>query len=140
MTGCFLLLWFCTAGAVEVTNNTNSNSNDVTGSGNSATNSYNTNQTIYNGKQNAGKSRRYGVCISADSVLAGYPYYQRTGQNIYAYQQLMDRFVDMSEKNHAAISADMKTIIKKLDAINTKLTKLGARIAKIETKLQPKQQ
>jgi hypothetical protein len=51
---------------------------------------------------------------------------------IDAYERLMERYMDLTERNSITISADLKEVIKKLSSIDDKLTKLSARIAKIE--------
>ncbi len=51
---------------------------------------------------------------------------------IDAYERLMERYMDLTEKNSIRISADLKEVIKKLYSIDDKLTKLSARIARIE--------
>ncbi len=51
---------------------------------------------------------------------------------IDAYERLMERYMDLTERNSIGISADLKEVIKKLYSIDDKLTELSARIAKIE--------
>ncbi len=51
---------------------------------------------------------------------------------IDAYERLMERYMDLTERNSIGISADLKEVIKKLYSIDDKLTKLSARIARIE--------
>ena len=51
---------------------------------------------------------------------------------IDAYERLMERYMDLTERNSISISADLKEVIKKLYSIDDKLTKLSARIARIE--------
>jgi len=50
---------------------------------------------------------------------------------IDAYERLMERYMDMTERNSTKISADLKEV-KKLYSIDKKLTELSARIARIE--------
>jgi len=60
---------------------------------------------------------------------------------IDAYERLMERYMDLTERNSIRIGADLKEVIKKLTSIDNKLTKLSARIARIEETLgieQPK--
>ena len=52
------------------------------------------------------------------------------------YERLLDRYIDMNEKDLAAVNTDLKTIIKKLDTINVQLRKLNSRVAKIEKALK----
>jgi len=51
---------------------------------------------------------------------------------IDAYERLMERYMDLTERNSIRINADLKEIIKKLYSIDDKLTELSARIARIE--------
>ncbi len=51
---------------------------------------------------------------------------------IDAYERLMERYMDLTERNSTRIGADLKDIMKKLDSIDEKLTELSARIARIE--------
>ena len=51
---------------------------------------------------------------------------------IDAYERLMERYMDLTERNSIGISADLKEVIKKLYSIDDKLTELSTRIAKIE--------
>lgn len=60
---------------------------------------------------------------------------------IDAYERLMERYMDLTERNSIRIDADLKEVIKKLRTIDDKLTELSARIARIEETLgieQPK--
>jgi predicted nucleic acid-binding Zn-ribbon protein len=51
---------------------------------------------------------------------------------IDAYEQLMERYMNTTERSSTRIDSDLKEVIKKLDSINDKLTKLSLRIARIE--------
>ena len=51
---------------------------------------------------------------------------------IDAYERLMERYMDLTERNSIRVSADLKEVIKKLYSIDNKLTELSARIARIE--------
>ena len=51
---------------------------------------------------------------------------------IDAYERMMERYMNMTERDSIRISADLKEIIKKLYSIDNKLTELSARIARIE--------
>ena len=51
---------------------------------------------------------------------------------IDAYERLMERYMDLTERNSARIGMDLKEVIKKLYSIDDKLTQLSARIASIE--------
>ncbi len=51
---------------------------------------------------------------------------------IDAYERLMVRYMNLTERNSMRIGTDIKEVIKRLDSINDKLTELSARIARIE--------
>ncbi len=51
---------------------------------------------------------------------------------IDAYERLMERYMNLTERNSMRIGTDIKEVIKRLDSINDKLTELSARIARIE--------
>ncbi len=51
---------------------------------------------------------------------------------IDAYERLMERYMDLTERNSMRIGTDLKEVMKKLDSISDKLTELSARIARIE--------
>lgn len=62
---------------------------------------------------------------------------------IDAYERLMQRYMDITEKNLIRLSADIKSVVRKLDSIDSKLRELSTRIAKIEKAVgveQPKTQ
>lgn len=64
-----------------------------------------------------------------------------TARIIDAYERLMDRYMGLTEGNLIRIGTDVQSIIKKLNSINGKLTKLSARMTAIEKVLgieQPK--
>ena len=51
---------------------------------------------------------------------------------IDAYERLMERYMNLTERNSMRIGTDIKEVIKRLDSINDKLTELSLRIANIE--------
>jgi hypothetical protein len=51
---------------------------------------------------------------------------------IDAYEKLMERYMNLTERNSIRIDSDLKEVIKRLDSINYKLSELSFRIAKIE--------
>ena len=60
---------------------------------------------------------------------------------IDAYERLMERFMNLTERNLFRAAADTRDVVKKLDSIDHKLTGLCTRIARIEQALgieQPK--
>lgn len=61
---------------------------------------------------------------------------------IDAYERLMERYMDLTERNLFNVGRDTKEAVKKLDSIDLKLTQLSTRIAAIEKALgieQPNQ-
>jgi hypothetical protein len=54
---------------------------------------------------------------------------------IEAYERLMDRYMDLVEKNLGTIDLDIKNTAQALDSINKKLDELSARTARIEKAL-----
>ncbi len=66
-----------------------------------------------------------------------------TVRAIDAYERLMERYMDLTERNSIRIGADLKEVINKLYSIDDKLTEISARIARIEKTFgieQPKPQ
>jgi len=62
-----------------------------------------------------------------------------TARAIDAYERLMDRFINLTERNLTSINTDIKDIAKKLVLIDCKLTELSTRMARIEKALGIKQ-
>jgi hypothetical protein len=58
---------------------------------------------------------------------------------IDAYERLMERYMDLTERNLFMVAVDVKDVTKKLDSIDHKLTELCARIAGIEKALDIEQ-
>ena len=58
-----------------------------------------------------------------------------TARAIDAYEYLMDRFIDITEKNLDGINATVFDITRKLDSIDESLQKLSERIERIEDAL-----
>jgi len=54
---------------------------------------------------------------------------------IDAYERLMDRYMDLTERNLFDIGADVKVVVKRLDSIDSKLEELSARVSEIEKAL-----
>lgn len=54
---------------------------------------------------------------------------------IDAYERVMDRFINLTEKNLTDINIDVKSIAKKLVLIDYKLTDISTRMARIEKSL-----
>lgn len=58
---------------------------------------------------------------------------------IDAYERLMERYLDLTERNSAMIGADVQSIALRLDSIDDRLAELSARAARMETALGIKQ-
>ena len=54
---------------------------------------------------------------------------------IDAYERLMERYMDLTERNLTTVGADLRGVVIKLDSIDGRLTELSARIARIEKAL-----
>jgi Na+/phosphate symporter len=52
-----------------------------------------------------------------------------------AYERLMERYLDLTERNQSMVGADLKYVVTTLDSIDGRLTEMSARIARIETAL-----
>ena len=64
------------------------------------------------------------------------PLYRTDGiRMIEAYERLMERYMDMVEKNLGTIDLDIKSTAQTLDSIDKKLDELSARTARIEKAL-----
>jgi hypothetical protein len=64
------------------------------------------------------------------------PEYQTdTSRAIDAYEKLMQRYMDVTERNFNGLAIDIKAVAMKLDAIDAKLTALDIRLARIEKHL-----
>ena len=54
---------------------------------------------------------------------------------IEAYERVMERYMDATERNFVDISGDIGTVAAMLDSIDTKLTRLDVRLERIERHL-----
>ena len=76
--------------------------------------------------------RRYEV----ETQIYGVPEYRSdAARAIDAYERLMERHMDLTERRLLSVSADVKTATAKLDTIDATLTSLDTRIARIEKHL-----
>ena len=55
---------------------------------------------------------------------------------IDAYERLMDRFMDLSDKSLNWLNVDLKSVDRKLDSIAAEIKELSARMARIEKALK----
>ena len=58
---------------------------------------------------------------------------------IDAYERLMDRYIDLTERNLFMVGTDIQDVVRKLDSIDGTLTQLSKRMAGIEHALGIKQ-
>ena len=58
---------------------------------------------------------------------------------IDAYERLMERYLDLTERNSAMVGEDIRSIAIRLDSIDDKLTDLSTRTERIERALGTKQ-
>jgi hypothetical protein len=66
----------------------------------------------------------------------GVPEYRTdAARAIDAYERLMERYMDLTEGNLIRVSMDVRDVVRKLDAIDGKLTRISARMARIEKAL-----
>ena len=76
--------------------------------------------------------RKYEV----ETQVYGVPAYQSdAARAIEAYERLMERYLDLSERNLVDLAADVKVFTEKLNAIDGRLSMLDARLARIEQHL-----
>ena len=62
-----------------------------------------------------------------------------TARAIDAYERVMDRLMNLTESNLTGINTDLKAIVKKLVFIDSKLTDISMRMARIEKALSIEQ-
>jgi len=80
-----------------------------------------------------GQSRRK---YEVEAQVYGVPEYRSdAARAVDAYERLMERYMDLTERNLFAVSADVRTIAAKLDAIHTDVAGVNARLARIEKHL-----
>lgn len=76
--------------------------------------------------------RRYEV----EAQVYSTPEYRTdTTRAIEAYERVMERYMDVTERNFTEVSGDIRTVVAMLDAIDTKLTRLDMRLERIERHL-----
>ncbi len=56
-----------------------------------------------------------------------------------AYERLMERYLDLTERNSAMVGEDIRAVAVRLDSIDDRLAELAARTARIERALGIKQ-
>ena len=74
-----------------------------------------------------GKERTYEV-----ETINSPEYKTDAARAIDAYERLMDRYMDLSEKLVSQVGGDCQAVSAKLDSLDSRLAELSARLAKIE--------
>jgi hypothetical protein len=76
--------------------------------------------------------KRYEI----ETQVYGVPEYRTdAARAIDAYERLMDRHMDLTERGLLDVAADIQTVAARLDAIDARLTRFDARLARIENHL-----
>lgn len=73
-----------------------------------------------------------------DPTIASPQYRTDAARAIDAYENLMQRYMDITENNLIGIAADVRNIVAQLNSIDAQLAQLSARMARIEKALQSK--
>ena len=76
-------------------------------------------------------SRKYEV----DAVVDVPEYKTDAARAIDAYERLMDRYMDLSEKLLSQVGGDCQTVSAKLDSLDSRIAEVSARLARIEKAL-----
>ncbi|MHC4616189.1 MAG: hypothetical protein ACYTEQ_00390 [Planctomycetota bacterium] len=79
----------------------------------------------------AGVEKRYKI----QPQISVPEYKTDAARAIDAYERLMERYMDLTEGNLIRTGTDVQAVLKKLDSIDRKLTRLSARITRIEKAL-----
>jgi hypothetical protein len=80
-----------------------------------------------------GRDRR---TYEVETQVYGVPAYQSdAARAIAAYERLMARYMDLTERNFVGVTTDIRALAAKLDAIDGKLTTLDTRLARVEKHL-----
>jgi len=77
-----------------------------------------------------GKEKTYEV-----ETITSPEYKTDAARAIDAYERLMDRYMDLSEKLLSQMGGDCQTVSAKLDSLDSRLAELSARLARIEKAL-----
>ncbi len=73
---------------------------------------------------------------TVETQVYGVPAYQSdAARAIEAYERLMERYLDLSERNFIRLAADVEAFKGTLNAIDARLSTLDARLARIEQHL-----
>jgi cell division septation protein DedD len=77
-----------------------------------------------------GKEKNYEV-----EAITSPEYKTDAARAIDAYERLMDRYMDLSEKLLSQMGGDCQTVSAKLDSLDSRVAELSARLARIEKAL-----
>jgi uncharacterized protein YhaN len=77
-----------------------------------------------------GKEKNYEV-----EVITSPEYKTDAARAIDAYERLMDRYMDLSEKLVSQAGGDCQAVATKLDSLDSRIAELSARLARIEKAL-----
>jgi len=78
-----------------------------------------------------GKERNYEV----EPVITTPEYKTDAARAIDAYERLMERYMDLTEKHLLRVGSDCQTTTTKLDSLDSRLAEVSARLARIEKAL-----
>ena len=80
-----------------------------------------------------GQSRRK---YEVETQVYGVPEYRSdAARAVDAYERLMERYMDLTERNLFSVSTDVRTIAARLDAVHAEVASVNARLARIEKHL-----
>lgn len=82
-----------------------------------------------------GSDRTYKIRPEIRPEIRVPEYRTDAARAIDAYERLMDRYMTLTERNLSGIKVDMRSVAKKLESIDGKLTGLSIRMARIEKAL-----
>jgi hypothetical protein len=75
-----------------------------------------------------GNGKKYDI----DTVVDIPGYQTDAARAIDAYERMMDRYMDLSEKLLSKMSGDSQTVSTKLDSLDSRLADISTRLARIE--------
>ncbi|HUV41936.1 MAG TPA: hypothetical protein VMW23_09140 [Sedimentisphaerales bacterium] len=78
-----------------------------------------------------GRTKIYEI----DPTIASPEYRTDAARAIDAYENLMQRYLDITENNLVGIAGDVKNIVDKLNSIDSRLAELSVKIERIEKAL-----
>jgi hypothetical protein len=76
-----------------------------------------------------------GKKYEIDTVVDVQGYKTDTARSIDAYEHLMDRYMDLSEKLVSQMGGDCQAVSTKLDSLDSRLADISTRLARIEKAL-----